>query len=66
MMVKLSGYVRWPVSNVLHLFALGDPATGDDDDLVLFVKCDNLCNTVGGTGVVDIAGREKRKKVRHR
>jgi len=38
-----------------QLFSLGDPATGNDDNLVFFVKCYNLCNTVGGTGMVDVA-----------
>ncbi len=45
---------------VLHLFSLGDPAAGNNDNFVFFVKRDNLCNTVGGTGVVDVAAEEKR------
>lgn len=45
---------------VSHLFSLGDPATGDDDDLVLFVKRHHLGNTVGRTGVVHIAEEENR------
>lgn len=48
-------------SNVLHLFSLGDPAAGNDDNLVFFVKRYNLCNTVRGTGMVDVAGKEKKK-----
>lgn len=52
---------RGKPSNVLHLFPLGDPATGDDDNLVFFVKCYNLSNTVGGAGVVDIAGKKGEK-----
>ena len=49
-------------SNPLHLFSLGDPAAGNDDDLVFFVKCYNFGNAVGGTGMVDVAGKEWRGK----
>lgn len=45
-----------------HLFPFGDPAAGNDDNLVFFVKCYNLCNAVGSTGMVDIAGNEGGKK----
>lgn len=47
-------------SNSLHLFSLGDPAAGNYDNLVFFVKRYNLCNTVGGTGMVDVAAEEKK------
>lgn len=65
--VRLRGYARvssGQFSNALHLFSLGDPAAGNDDNLVFFVECDNLCNTVGGTGMVDVAGKQKKKKVK--
>lgn len=45
---------------ITHLFPLGDPAAGDDDDLVLLVKGHNLSHTVGGTRVVDVT--EQRSK----
>ena len=48
--------------NALHLLSLGDPAAGDDDNLVLFVKGHNLRNTVGGTGMVDVAGKGVKKE----
>lgn len=49
-------------SKALHLFSLGYPATGNDDNLVFFVKRYNLSNTVGGTGMVDVAGKERKGK----
>lgn len=67
--VKLRGYVRLSsgqFSNALHLFSLGDPAAGNDDNLVFFVKRYNLCNTVGGTGMVDVAGKEKKRSVKNK
>lgn len=48
--------------NALHLFSLRDPAAGNDDNLVFFVKCYNFCNTVWGTGMVDVAGGKKKVK----
>lgn len=38
-----------------HLFALGYPAAGNDDDLVLLVERHHLGHAVGGAGVVDVA-----------
>ncbi len=43
-----------------NLFTLWDPATGNDDDLVLFVKCHNFRDTVGCTRMINIA-RERKK-----
>lgn len=39
-----------------YLFTLGDSTTGNDDDLVLFVKRHNFRNTVRCTGMIHIAG----------
>lgn len=44
----------------MHLFSPGDPAAGNDDDLVFFVKCYNLSDAVGGTGMVDISRKERK------
>lgn len=56
----INGHADGDQGSVCHLFSLGDPATGDDDDLVLFVKRHHLGNTVGRTGVVHIAEEENR------
>lgn len=45
-----------------HLLALGYPAAGDDDDLVLFVERHHLGHAVGGAGVVDVAAWRKKKE----
>lgn len=37
-----------------QLFPFGDPAAGNDDNLVFSVKCDHLCNTVWGAGMVGV------------
>lgn len=49
------------LTNALHLFSLGDPAAGNDDNLVFLIKRYNLCDTVGGTRMVDVAGKEKKE-----
>lgn len=38
-----------------YLLSFGDSATGNDDDLVLFVERHNLSDTVGRARVVDVA-----------
>jgi len=53
---------RGQLSNALHLLSLRDPAAGNDDNLVFFVKCYNFGDTVGSTGVVGVAGMEKETK----
>lgn len=47
-----------------HLFSFRDSPAGDDDDLVLLVKCHHLCYTVRGTGVVNVPGWQDRVSVR--
>lgn len=42
---------------VRQLLSLRDPAAGNDDNLVFFVKCYNFGDTVGSTGVVGVASR---------
>lgn len=49
-------------SKAVHLFSFGYPATWNDDNLVFFVKRYNLSNTVGSTGMVDVAGKGGGKK----
>lgn len=55
-----TGLFYCTVCIVLYLFSFGDSAAGNDDNLVFFVKRYNLGNTVGGTGMVDIAGSLKK------
>lgn len=46
-----------------HLFPFGYPPTGNDDNLVFLVKCYDLSNAVGGAGVVDVAGKDRKRHV---
>lgn len=43
-----------------YLFTLRDPATRNDDDLVLFIECHHFRHTVGCTRMIDIT-RETKK-----
>lgn len=48
--------------NSAHLFSFGDPAAGNDDDLVFFVEGHDLSNAVGGAGMVHVARGPGKKK----